>query len=624
MPLALSKINLKFREEIMEKSDTKLNLFSNVFYYLGVWLKTFPAGIFFMLISVPIRIFMIYQTILIPKTIILGIETGAEAKPILLSILTAGLLITACKVIIQVLETKLMALGSRPLFHIYSVPVNKKMFELNYQTLISPEVQTKITKVKNIVMTGSSGGPFHFFGLNLSFLLTAIAGAFFFSSGIISIDLILLFIVLVSGTVNLLYGIYTGKYTQKNMEDRGDDEKKESYILTTAEDRRFAKDIRLYKMKDWLIENFEHYHGRVKKFLRAESNVQAGGKILNALMIFIRDVFAYIYLIYQLNAGTIAVSQFVFLIGLVMEFSKWMDAIVLQISNLIIFNSELSQIRIFLNTPDEKTGGELTVNDTSEKPSIEFKNLSFRYSENAAWIFKDFNLKIDAGEKLALVGINGAGKTTLMHLLMGLLEPTEGSILIDGKNSTDFKKEEYYNLFSPVFQDINIFPETFAANIAGTENINEEKLKDAITSSGLNEMVSSLPNGSQTILVKESNDEAIDLSGGQNQRMLLARALYKNAKINILDEPTAALDPIAESKIYEEYDAMSKEKTSIFISHRLASTKFCDRIILLEHGKIIEEGTHNELMNQNKTYRNMYDVQSKYYKENKGDENEEA
>ena len=608
----------------MEKSDTKLNLFNNILYYLGVWLKTFPAGIFFMLISVPIRIFMIYQTILIPKTIILGIETGTEAKPILLSILTAGLLITACKIIIQVLETKLMALGSRPLFHIYSVPVNKKMFELNYQTLISPEVQTKITKVKNIVMTGSSGGPFHFFGLNLSFLLTAIAGAFFFSSGIISIDLILLFIVLASGTVNLLYGIYTGKYTQKNMEDRGDDEKKESYILTTAEDRRFAKDIRLYKMKDWLIENFEHYHGRVKKFLRAESNVQAGGKILNALMIFIRDVFAYIYLIYQLNTGTIAVSQFVFLIGLVMEFSKWMDAIVLQISNLIIFNSELSQIRIFLNTPDEKTGGELTVNDTSEKPSIEFKNLSFRYSENAAWIFKDFNLKIDAGEKLALVGINGAGKTTLMHLLMGLLEPTEGSVLIDGKNSTDFKKEEYYNLFSPVFQDINIFPETFAANIAGTENINEEKLKDAITSSGLNEMVSSLPNGSQTILVKESNDEAIDLSGGQNQRMLLARALYKNAKINILDEPTAALDPIAESKIYEEYDAMSKEKTSIFISHRLASTKFCDRIILLEHGKIIEEGTHNELMNQNKTYRNMYDVQSKYYKENKGDENEEA
>ena len=608
----------------MEKSNSKLNLFNNIFYYLRVWLKTFPAGIFFMLISVPIRIFMIYQTILIPKTIILGIETGTEAKPILLSILTVGLLITACKIIIQVLETKLMALGSRPLFHIYSVPVNKKMFELSYQTLISPEVQTKITKVKNIVMTGSSGGPFHFFGLNLSFLLTAIAGAFFFSSGIISIDLILLFIVLVSGTVNLLYGIYTGKYTQKNMEDRGDDEKKESYILTTAEDRRFAKDIRLYKMKDWLIENFEHYHGRVKKFLRAESNVQAGGKILNALMIFIRDVFAYIYLIYQLNAGTIAVSQFVFLIGLVMEFSKWMDAIVLQISNLIIFNSELSQIRIFLNTPDEKTGGELTVNDTSEKPSIEFKNLSFRYSENAAWIFKDFNLKIDAGEKLALVGINGAGKTTLMHLLMGLLEPTEGSVLIDGKNSTDFKKEEYYNLFSPVFQDINIFPETFAANIAGTENINEEKLKDAITSSGLNEMVSSLPNGSQTILVKESNDEAIDLSGGQNQRMLLARALYKNAKINILDEPTAAIDPIAESKIYEEYDAMSKEKTSIFISHRLASTKFCDRIILLEHGKIIEEGTHNALMSQNKTYRKMYDVQSKYYKENKGDENEEA
>ncbi|UTC63105.1 ABC transporter ATP-binding protein [Treponema sp. OMZ 787] len=606
----------------MEKNVKKLNLINNIFYYLGIWLKTFPEGIAFILISIPIRIFMIYQTILIPKAIILGIETGEAPKEVLVSILTAGLLITACKVILQVLETKLMALGSRPLFYIYSVPVNKKIFELNYQTLISPEMQTKITKVKNIVMTGSSGGPFHFFGLNLSFLLTAIAGAVFFSSGIISIDLILLFIVLASGTVNLLYGIYIGKYTQKNMEDRGDDEKKEGYILTTAEDRRFAKDIRLYKMKDWLIENFEHYHRRVKKFLKAESNVQAGGKILNALMIFIRDIFAYIYLIYQLNAGTIAVSQFVFLIGLVMEFSKWMDAIVLQISNLIIFNSELSQIRFFLNTPEEKKEGDLTANDTAEKPSIEFQNLSFRYSENASWIFKDFNLKINPGEKLALVGINGAGKTTLMHLLMGLLEPTEGNILIDGKKSSDFKKQEYYNLFSPVFQDINIFPESFAANVAGTENIDKEKLKNAVTLSGLNEMVSKLPKGFESVLVKESNDEAIDLSGGQNQRMLLARALYKNAKINILDEPTAALDPVAESKIYEEYDKMSKEKTSIFISHRLASTKFCGRIILLEHGKIIEEGTHNELMKQNKTYKRMYDIQSKYYKENKGDENE--
>ncbi|UTC64068.1 ABC transporter ATP-binding protein [Treponema sp. OMZ 788] len=607
----------------MEKNVKKLNLINNIFYYLGIWLKTFPAGIVFILISIPIRIFMIYQTILIPKAIILGIETGEAPKEVLVSILTAGLLITACKVILQVLETKLMALGSRPLFYIYSVPVNRKIFELNYQTLISPEMQTKITKVKNIVMTGSSGGPFHFFGLNLSFLLTAIAGAVFFSSGIISIDLILLFIVLASGTVNLLYGIYIGKYTQKNMEERGDDEKKEGYILTTAEDRRFAKDIRLYKMKDWLIENFEHYHRRVKEFLKAESNVQAGGKILNALMIFIRDIFAYIYLIYQLNAGTIAVSQFVFLIGLVMEFSKWMDAVVLQISNLIIFNSELSQIRIFLNTPEEKKEGDLTANDTAEKPSIEFQNLSFRYSENASWIFKDFNLKINPGEKLALVGINGAGKTTLMHLLMGLLEPTEGNILIDGKKSSDFKKQEYYNLFSPVFQDINIFPESFAANVAGTESIDKEKLKNAVTLSGLNEMVSNLPKGFETVLVKESNDEAIDLSGGQNQRMLLARALYKNAKINILDEPTAALDPVAESKIYEEYDKMSKEKTSIFISHRLASTKFCGRIILLEHGKIIEEGTHNELMNQDKTYKKMYDVQSKYYR-NKGEENEEA
>ncbi|MEL3913364.1 ABC transporter ATP-binding protein [Treponema pedis] len=592
-------------------------ILSNILFYAKIWVKVFPIGLIILTASVPLRILQIYETIRIPRIIIAGIETSSEPKTVLMSVIFAALIITALKIILQVFETSMKALGSRPLFYLYTVPINEKMFNMRYQTLISEEVQTKLIKVKNIVMSGSNGGPFHFLAFNLSFFLTAVTGLIIFSPGIIKIDIILLIIILVSGLFNLLYGIYTGKYTRKNMNDRAADEKKENYIIQTAEDKLFSKDIRMYNMKSWLIENFKTYHEKHSAYLKKETLVKIGGKILNALTVFTRDIFAYIYLIYKLSTGVIAISEFVFLIALVMEFSKWMDAIVLQINNLIVFSAQADHIRDFLETKDKYSEGSLLENAVSEKPSIEFNNISYRYSEKSAWIFKNFNLKINPGEKLALVGVNGAGKTTLMHLLMGLLEPVEGEILIDGKPSSSFKKTEYYSLFSPVFQDINIFPETISANIAGSETFDEQKLNDAIITSGLAETVKSLPHGKETFLIKTSRDEAIDLSGGQNQRMLLARALYKNAKINILDEPTAALDPIAESRIYEEYDSMSKDKTSIFISHRLASTRFCNRIIFLEYGKIIEEGSHDELMSRSSKYREMYEIQSKYYQEEK-------
>lgn len=224
-------------------------------------------------------------------------------------------------------------------------------------------------------------------------------------------------------------------------------------------------------------------------------------------------------------------------------------------------------------------------------------------------------MKIRSGEKIALVGVNGAGKTTLMHLLMGLLEVNEGKILIDGHDSRKFSKEQYYLLFSPVFQDITVFPETINANIAGTINFDKQKVENAICNSGLKDFVESLPQKGDTYLVKTSRKGAIDLSGGISQKMLIARAFYKDAPINILDEPTAALDPVSECNLYEVYNTMCEEKTAIFISHRLASTKFCDRVLLLENGNVIEEGTHSELMQSDGYYKDMFMLQSSYYAE---------
>ena len=232
---------------------------------------------------------------------------------------------------------------------------------------------------------------------------------------------------------------------------------------------------------------------------------------------------------------------------------------------------------------------------------------------------KNLNLTLHPGEKLAVVGLNGAGKTTLVKLISGLLDPTEGRILLDGKDIQEFNRSEYYTLFSAVFQAFSLLAGTVAANVAqNEEKINLPLVKNCLEKAGLREKIEALPDAYETCLNRQVYEEALLLSSGETQRLMLARALYKDAPFIILDEPTAALDPIAESELYQKYHELTKNKSSIYISHRLASTRFCNRIVMIGDGGICEEGTHEELIRRGGKYAKLYEVQSKYYKE--GDE----
>ncbi|MDO4754263.1 MAG: ATP-binding cassette domain-containing protein [Bacillota bacterium] len=603
--------------DTLEQRGKSHGVLDNMWFYTKIWAKTFPTGLFMIPLLAAFTILYIYEQINIPRVLVEVLEKRGDMMDMLRALTFPALFLILSKTMNGVLNSGIMSLGSRPMIYLYSVPINEKLFSIHYQTLTSPKVQSKLVKARNIAFSGDGPG-IHFFGVTVSGLLTAVAGAVIFTSSIVFVDPILLVVILLSGFVNLFYGFFVGKYVSKSMKERSDDEKKESYIIRVLESRMFAKDIRLYRMRDWLYSKFSHYHRRHSKYLLGETRIRVSAIVLNALMVLVRDLIAYGYLIFMLHNGAVGISGFVFLLGLVFQFSKWMDSIVEQMNALITFSTMMNQVRDFLDVEDEV--GEIRYGTCLERdvcicPSITFQNVGFRYPEGSAWIFKNFNLKIRGGERLALVGINGAGKTTLMLMLMGLLHPTEGDILIDGKSYREFHPREYYRLFSPLFQDIILFPERIIDNITGGVEMEEEKLEAVLRLSGMDRIIESLPNGRDTYLVKNSQDKAIDLSGGQNQRLLLARALLKNAKINILDEPTAALDPLAESQIYEEYSRMTADKTSIFISHRLASTRFCDRIVLLEYGKIIEEGTHEELMNARGRYCEMYEVQSKYYQD---------
>ena len=249
-------------------------------------------------------------------------------------------------------------------------------------------------------------------------------------------------------------------------------------------------------------------------------------------------------------------------------------------------------------------------------PEIEFRNVSFSYGQAEPEIFRNLNLTIRPGEKIALVGANGAGKTTLVKLLCGLYEPDEGQILIGGVDRNLFPREEIYRLFSAVFQEQLILPFTVGENLAmdRAERIDGRRAWEALNKAGLGDLFRQRGIGLKSYMTKVMMENGVELSGGERQRFLLARALYKDGPILVLDEPTAALDPIAESRIYARYNQYSQGKTALFISHRLASTRFSDRIVLLEKGRIAEMGTHEELMRAQGAYAKMYEIQSSYYR----------
>ncbi|MCD8325782.1 MAG: ABC transporter ATP-binding protein [Lachnospiraceae bacterium] len=246
---------------------------------------------------------------------------------------------------------------------------------------------------------------------------------------------------------------------------------------------------------------------------------------------------------------------------------------------------------------------------------LELRDVSFTYPGQEKPVIFHINLTIKSGEKLALIGLNGAGKTTLVKLLCGFYQPTEGEILVNGLPLEKIERRQYYSLLSVLFQDYTILPGTVEENIASTHHPEKERMERALSESDFRRVLSKLSQKEKSLLVKEVYDDAVDFSGGEKQRLLLARALYKDAKLLILDEPTAALDPIAEKEIYLRYGELGEGKTSVFISHRLSSTRFCDRIILLENGQIAEEGTHESLMEAGGRYAELFEMQSRYYRE---------
>ena len=382
-----------------------------------------------------------------------------------------------------------------------------------------------------------------------------------------------------------------------------------------------GKDIRIYNMTAWLQDGLLRLG---KKDKRLEMKRHISWKLVSVVeVVFIvaRDLLAYAILAGQVLDGRMSLAEFTFCLGIVSGISGWIRRMRGSWAALCDGNRMMRDYRKMMDYPNRflREGGlsAEAVWKEGGAPQIELRNVSFRYEEDGEDILKEISLTIKAGERVALVGHNGAGKSTLVKLLCGFYHPTGGEILVGGHSIEEYNLQDYYRLLGIVLQESNTLPLSITSNVSGEceEDTDTEKVKRCLEQAGLLEDVLRLENGVQTHLTKNFRPDGIELSGGMLQKLMLARALYKDAPVLILDEPTAALDPIAESRVYQEYARIAEGKTAIFISHRLASTRFCDRILFLEDGVIREEGTHEELLQSGGRYAEMFQIQSKYYQE---------
>ncbi len=392
--------------------------------------------------------------------------------------------------------------------------------------------------------------------------------------------------------------------------------RKIKYVKRQAEAVSVAKDVRIFGLKPWLDSVYEGALSLYRDYLNRRERVILMGDFLNLVMQLLRNGIAYGYLISVALKNGMPASEFLLYFKAIGEFT---DRLVVILSNVALLRRESMEISIVqeyldLSEPFRFQGGRAI--PTANQYSLQLENVTFQYPGAEKPIFQGLNLTIRPGEKLAVVGLNGTGKTTLVNLLCGFYDPNEGAVLLNGIDIRQFNRQEYYRLFCAVFQEYSIMDATVEENVTLSDrNTDKEKLERCLVYAGMAEKVAQMPQGIHTHLGREVHLDGIMLSGGLTQRLLLARALYKDAPILVLDEPTAALDPLAEHDIYTKYNQMTKGKTSLFVSHRLASTRFCDRIILLGQGKILEMGTHEELLKQNGNYAELFQIQSRYYQE---------
>lgn len=594
-------------------SPQKSKTLYNVRYMLKNWYAWHKQSYLYLLARIPALIAVPMLSAYAPKVMMDSITQQVSVRTLVLRVALLCLGIAGASWIAPFMEQKL--LGSSQILRMrYAVLSFQKTMSADFVDVESLAGRERLERSGKFV-NGAYSGAQQFCDVTCG-LLQAVFGIF--TSVALLYKLPVFMLLLIVATCLLSFLLDQSTYlAEKKMSDRLNAlHLKFNYFYRTSHDFAAGKDIRLYALGDWFLKITADVLKSYNRIQRRFLGIAYAASGTQALLYAVRDGVAYFFLIRSVWQGIISVSDFIFYFGVVAGFSGYVAQLTYQYNQLLRCSLECQKFRDYLDMP-EKSAEKKPAFPAAAQYAVEFRDVHFQYPDAEKETIRGMNFSVRRGENIAIVGENGAGKTTAIKLLCGLYTPTAGEICINGEKADQYAQESYFDLFSVVFQDYYFLPVSIAKNVTlqNEADIDRKRLWDCLEKAGIREKIESLPKRENTMMDKTVHKRAADFSGGEKQKILLARALYKDAPILILDEPTAALDPIAENNLYLQYNALSVGKTSFFISHRLSSTRFCDKILFLSDGKIAEFGTHDELMAKKGKYYQMYQLQSYYYQE---------
>lgn len=517
----------------------------------------------------------------------------------------------------------------------------RKVLNMDYAKVEDINTRNKLDNARNYVHNGSTGIPtltIHATGIIKSIIemglglvlaipilfvpsgkITDLPSFFLSGWGVVAVLLVcaaqelLQSLVLIPKTEKLMDKAYTNPELLQAERERS------FYREHTIYNYRNGKKIRLYNEQQLIAENFLKAHQITVNIFRVTvTRISVLVGAMNLLDILAQLVL-YSFAIFRAVNGVMTAGE---VIAFVMYFARIqyaLEEISHNFGSILTKSQMWKQLFDFLDIPDEKYKGTIPTEKRDDNEyEFEFKHVYFKYPDSEEYVLKDINLKWKIGEKMALVGKNGCGKSTLVKLLCRLYDPTDGEITLNGIDIRKYKYEEYMALFSVVFQDSKLFSFSLAENVAADTEYDPAYVTDCVIRSGLGERLDTMKNGIQTCLYKDFDENGVEISGGEAQKLCLARAIYKGSPFIVLDEPTAALDPISEHDIYTKFNSIVGTRTAIYISHRLSSCRFCDEITVMENGRIAERGNHEELLEKGGVYKALWSAQAEYYKNTAG------
>ena len=606
----------KEKPEIKPKEKPRYSTWQNTVYVLRLAFQRKKRTLLAMLANSLITPAIPAVAMFLPMTVVALILGGTDARQLIIAVVA----FTIATVLLQTAKSYLFALGRAQ---------RNAIRHSIIQDMLQMTLETDYANLEKKAFTDAREKAHQVTGTPYEAAQQIYASLENFCANVLGFILYIILLVRVNPLILLLTGVTTiaGFFVRRRANKwRFDNDKEETgyskrtrFVTRIGTQPSHAKDVRLFAMYYWMREVYDTYLKLRYNWVRRMEARQYLADVTDCLATFIREGASYAYLIWAVLFRGLPVEQFVLLFAAIGGFSGWVMGILDEYTTLQRRSLEYCRLREFMEFPNDfkREDGAPVVLTPGKTHELAMRGVSFRYPGADEDTLHKIDLTIGAGEKLAIVGLNGAGKTTLVKLLCGFYDPTEGEILLDGRDIREFNREQYYKFFTAVFQDFNILPATIAENVAqqGIDELDSDRVTLCLERSGLLDKVNSLPDGIRSPLGREVYEDATELSGGETQRLILARALYNEAPVMILDEPTASLDPIAESRLYNRYNELSSGKTSIYISHRLASTRFCDRVIFIDGKVIAESGTHEQLLIAGKKYAELFELQSRYYQE---------